>query len=272
MIFEIRTPPPPLSTYVEMFTFYEGYTAGYEKERLLPEGVIEIIIDLKDTPKAIYDNEHLHEIQSCRGAWVSGMRKRFITIYAGGIHSSMFVIRFQKGMAYPFLQLPVSELNHQVVDADLIFGNALLLLRESLLEVATPDEKFQLVEQFLLQKLRQSIEIPPVVQFAIQKIIADPAATSIQNIVEKTGYSHKHFLALFSKHVGFNPKQFLRIAKFQQILQELEQTATVDWTQIAYNSGYYDQAHFINDFKAFSGFSPTEYMRAKGTLLNYIPI
>lgn len=271
MIFETRT-PPSLSAYVEMLIYYADYTAGYEMERLLPEGVIEIIIDLTETPKAIYHNEHLYEIQSCRTAWVSGMRSRFITIHAGGIHSSMFVIRFKRGMAYPFLQMPVSELNHQVVDADLIFQQTLNHLREQILEAASLDEKFKIVEQYLLKQLQQSMAIPAVIQFAVQQIITHPATATIQNIVQKTGYSHKHFLSLFQKYVGFNPKQFLRIAKFQQVIHRLEQLQPISWTQIACDSGYYDQAHFINDFKTFSGFSPVEYSTAKGAFLNYIPI
>jgi AraC-like DNA-binding protein len=272
MLFEIRTPPPPLSAFIDMLTYYADYTAGYAMERLLPEGVIEIIIDLTETPKAIYHNEHLHEIQSCRTAWVSGMRSRFLTIHAGGVNSSMFVIRFKPGMAYPFLQVPVSELNHQVVEADLVFKKELSCLRERIIEAHSVGCKFQIAEQYLLQKLQQVIDIPPVIQFAIQHIITNPATATIQHIVQKTGYSHKHFLALFHKHVGFNPKQFLRITKFQQVIHQLENRQTTPWTQIAYESGYYDQAHFINDFKAFSGFSPREYLTAKGEFVNYIPV
>ncbi|MFN7118308.1 MAG: helix-turn-helix domain-containing protein [Saprospiraceae bacterium] len=272
MIFEVRTPSLLLQPYVEMLTFYADFTAGYEMERLLPEGVIEVIIDLTERPKAIYHNEYLYEIQSCRTAWISGMRNRFITINAGGINSSMFVIRFKPGMAHPFLQIPIAELNHRVVEADSILKQELTGLREQILNVVSVDVKFQIVERYLIQKLRQSADMQPVVYYAIQQIINNPATITIQHIVEKTGYSHKHFLALFSKYVGFNPKQFLRIVKFQQVIHRLEQTPQLNWTQIAYDSGYYDQAHFINDFKAFSGFKPMEYMNKKGDIINYIPI
>ncbi|MDX1939065.1 MAG: AraC family transcriptional regulator [Saprospiraceae bacterium] len=273
MILELYAPPPPLGAYVEMFTFYEDYNPGYSVERLLPEGVIEIIIDLTETPKFIFDNDKLTEIQSCRTAWVSGMRNRFITISAGGPHSSMFVIRFRRGMAYPFLQMPLQELNYQVVDADLIFCRELNDLRDQLLAAPTPQAKFALAEHYLLQRAKGHLEdIPPVIRFAIQCISQHPATIVISDMVQKIGYSHKHFLALFSKYVGLTPKQFLRLMRFQSIIYNLEQMNEIEWSRVAYESGYYDQAHFINDFRAFSGFSPLEYMNAKGEIVNYIPI
>lgn len=272
MIFELYTPRSPLSDFIELFTFYEDYTPHHVIERLLPEGVIEIIIDLTETPKYIFDNEQLTEIQACRKAWVSGMRMSFLSISAGCDNSSMFIIRFKRGMAYPFPQLPLQELNHQVVDADLVFGDELNDLREQIMAAPTIECKFKVVESYLLFRLKYDMDINPVVRYAIQHILANPGTTVIKDIVQKTGYSHKHFLSLFSKYVGFTPKQFLRLAKFQQVINSLEMMNEIEWSRVAYDSGYYDQAHFINDFRAFSGLSPLEYLHAKGETVNYIPI
>ncbi len=274
MIFEIHVPPPPLGNFIEMLTFYEDYDPGYSIERLLPEGVIEIIIDLTETSKFIFDNNTLQVKQTCHTAWISGMRREFISISAGGPQSSMFVIRFRRGMAYPFLQIPISELNDLVVDAELIFQHELNDLREQLLAAATPQNKFNIAEHYLLQRIHHYTDIHPAVQYAVQRILENPAAAVIQKIVQKTGYSHshKHFLTLFSKYVGLTPKQFLRISKFQYAVHKLETMHEVQWSQVAYECGYYDQAHFINDFRAFLSFSPLAYLDAKGEIVNYIPI
>lgn len=272
MTLELYTPRSPLSDYVELFTFYEGYSPHHIIERLLPEGVIEIIIDLTETPKYIFDNEQLTEIQSCKTAWVSGMRTGFLSISSGGENSSMFVIRFKRGMAYPFLQLPLQELNHQVVDADFVFGNELNDLRERIMAAPTSGCKFKVVENYLLFRANHDMDINPVVKYAVHRILTNPATAVIKDIVQKTGYSHKHFLALFRKYVGLTPKQFLRLAKFQQVINSLETMNEVQWSRVAYECGYYDQAHFINDFRTFSGLSPLEYMHAKGDTVNYIPI
>jgi len=72
MLFGIRIPHPPLSFLVENLWFYEGVTVSHKMERLLPDGAIELIIDLTETPKHIYSSTNLQEIQTCRQGWISG--------------------------------------------------------------------------------------------------------------------------------------------------------------------------------------------------------
>jgi len=60
--------------------------------------------------------------------------------------------------------------------------------------------------------------------------------------------------------------------RFQKAILEIESRDSVHWSSIALESGFYDQAHFINDFKTFSGFTPNEYLKKKSELLNYIPV
>ena len=271
MTFELHFPSAPLNQFVELFTFYEGISFSHTIERLFPEGVVEVIIDLTEAPKFIYDNTHLNEIQTCKTAWVSGVRKEFISISVLPF-SSMFVIRFRRGMAYPFLQVPIHELDGQVIDADLIFGNRFGETREQLIACDSPKAKFAIMEKYLVEHSKSLWAIPPVVSFGIQQILQNPTTTQINLLADKTGYSHKHFLSLFTKYVGLTPKQFLRVMKFQQTLQSIEQISIPNWSQLALDCGYYDQAHFINDFRAFSGFTPNEYMSKKGEYLNYIPV
>ena len=160
MTFEVYFPTAPLNQFVESFTFYEDVLFDHSIERLFPEGVVEVIIDLTETPKFIYDNHHLTEIQTCKTAWVSGVRKEFISISALP-HSAMFIIRFQPGMAYPFLHLPVQELNGQVIDADLIFGKHFCDIREQLLAAPSPQVKFSFMERYLLERSKSFLDIPP---------------------------------------------------------------------------------------------------------------
>jgi AraC-like DNA-binding protein len=72
--------------------------------------------------------------------------------------------------------------------------------------------------------------------------------------------------------VGVSPKQYLKILRFQRAIAAIESTETIQWSQIALQSGYYDQAHFIHDFRHFSGFTPNEYIKRKASTLNYIPV
>lgn len=273
MILQFHIPPPPLTHYVELITYYKGYNPPHTIERLLPDGGIDLIIDLTSVPKYIYDNESLTEIQSCKRAWISGMRTEYISIQARAAESEMLVIRFRPGMAWSFLHMPVLEIKDKVADAELIFGNELLSFREQLLEQAEPVQKFTIAEQYLLKRIKNHFEIHPAIRYCISQIGSNPSQASIREITHKTGYSSKHLINLFGKYAGIKPKQYVSVLKFQQAVQLLEKNpGQINWTALALDCGYYDQAHFINEFKRFSGFNPSAYMESRGDYINYIPV
>jgi AraC-like DNA-binding protein len=274
MIFKTYLPVYPLNDFVDNFFYYEGFNPEHNVDRFLPDGNTEIVIDLTENPKYIYDNETLKEIQACHNVWVSGVRTEYITIPSGK-ESRMLVITFKKGRAYPFYPLPVNELTDYVVDADLIFGNTIIQLREKLLSADSIDQMFLLVQDFLLQVADQSLisTVPSkCIDFAISSIVKNPGIVQLNDLLNRIGYSQKHFIDLFKKHVGVSPKTYIRIIRFQQAIMEIERKTINNWSHIALESGFYDQAHFINDFKIFSGFTPNEYLTMKTDQLNYVPV
>lgn len=273
MILQFHIPSLPLANYVELITYYKGYNPPHLIERLLPDGGIDLIIDLTNVPKYIYDNELLTEVQTCKRAWISGMRTEYISIQARAAESEMLVIRFRPGMAWSFLHMPVLEVKDKVVDAELIFGNELLSFREQLMGQADSAQKFTVAEIYLQQRIKNHVEVHPAISYCISQINQNPSQTSIREITHKTGYSNKHLISLFGKYAGINPKQYVSVLKFQQAVQLLENNPDqINWTSLALDCGYYDQAHFINEFKRFSGFNPSAYMELRGDYINYIPV
>lgn len=271
MVFEIHIPGFPLNQFVESFIYYRDYDPVHSIDRFLPDGNVNIVVDLKDRPQYIYDNETLKEIQACRHVWFSGIRTNFITIPSGK-ESEMFIINFHKGRAYPFLEMPLHELTDSVVDGDLVLTNEIMNLREMILESVLITQKFMVVENYLAKKFRNKLIVNPFIEFAVNKIVASPNQMSIEQISNKVGYSQKHLIKLFKDNVGLTPKGFLKIIRFQKAIEEIAASKKPDWTGIAYESGYYDQSHFINDFKAFSGYTPNQYLQKQFDHLNYIPV
>lgn len=273
MTLKFHIPGGKLNNYVELITYYKGYNPPYSIERLLPDGGIDLIIDLTDTPKYIYDNDTLKEVQSCKKAWISGMRTEYISIQARAAQSEMLVIRFRPGAAWSFLHMPVIEIKDKVIDAELIFGNEFKLFRESLLYADLPEQKISLAEAYLLKRIKNHFEIHPAISYCVSKIISNPSQSSIKDFTYQTGYTNKHLISLFAKYAGINPKQYVSVLKFQQAVQMMEKNfKTINWSHLAIECGYYDQAHFINEFKRFSGFNPSVYMDARGEYINYIPV
>ena len=274
MVFQARRPVFPLQQFIENLIYFDGLTAPHNLDRFLPDGNTEIIIDLTERPQSIYDNETLQEIQMCRYGWVSGIRTQPITI-PSGTGSRMLVVAFKRGKALPFYPFPMSELTDTVVEADLVFGRRFHDLREQLLAARSTEQMFQLVEQFLLHQAGGAIEediSTQCVAYAVASIIHRPSLQCLRLLSDEIGYSQKHFIHLFRQQVGVSPKQYLRIMRFQKAICAIEKNKFIPWSQIALESGYYDQAHFIQDFKYFSGFTPGEYIKRKTTTLNYIPV
>lgn len=244
---------------------------GYTIERLLPDGTVNLIIELDDIPKHTFDNDTLDKKEKYIRAWVSGMQQEFISIESPP-DSSMMVIRFHPGGAYPFLGFPLSELNNMVVDADLIFGGDIIRLRNQLLDAETAEEKFLCVDQWLLSRASEPSFSAKALEYAIDQINREPTLNSIKALSQKTGYSQKQFIQLFKKYVGFTPKYFQRVQRFNRVLREVEDRKEINWSVLSYDCGFYDQAHFIKEFRKFSGFNPEEFIQEKGEYINYVPI
>ncbi|MBK8494627.1 MAG: helix-turn-helix transcriptional regulator [Chitinophagaceae bacterium] len=168
--------------------------------------------------------------------------------------------------------MPLYELTDSVVDGDLVLTPGIMDLREMILGSALIPQKFMIVENYLVKKFRHKLTVNPFIHFAVGTIIRSPNGLSIEEISNKVGYSQKHLIRLFKDHVGLTPKGFLKIIRFQKAIEEITNTQKVNWTGIAYESGYYDQAHFINDFRTFSGFTPQQYLQKQFEHLNYIPV
>lgn len=272
MIFERHIPKFPLNQFIECFIYYEApMTIQNTIDRFLPDGNVEILIDMNDAPQYIYDNTTLKEIQACQHVWASGVRTEAISIPSGR-GASMMVIAFKHGMAYPFFPVPMNEISDCVVDADLLWGPDFGILRERILEKRHSPSKFQIVEDFLIKKFHSKMILNPCVEYAIGAIVDQPDQIKLGNLNQKIGYSQKHFIDLFKRHVGIAPKAYLKIMRFQKAVNEIGRQKEVDWTGVSLDCGFYDQSHFINDFKLFSGFTPEQYANYEFDYLNYVPV
>lgn len=271
MNFEVRIPRQPLDRFVENIILFEDFSIDHLVERFLPDGNVEIIINLLEGTEYVYDNDSFEEIQGCREGWASGIRSKPISIPAGDGASKMVIV-FKKGMAHPFFPVPMAEFTDTVVDAEYFWRDDFRLLRERLLGAPTGMEKFDLIEAFLCARLDSDTSLNPCVEYALEEIVKRPGYTSLSALSLKIGYSQKHFIDLFKKHVGLTPKAYVKVIRFQKAIEAIEREESVDWLSIALGSGYYDQAHFINEFRTLSGFTPSDYLTKKSDTLNYVPV
>ena len=167
-------------------------------------------------PRYIYDNYSLEKKQRNTEAWITGMRKEFITI---GAHqdSEMLVVRFKVGHGFQVLNTPLDQIGDKVVPAADLLGKEILNVRKNLLAIDNGEEKIAFLENWLLRKKDDSLAIPPTIEGAISRMFANPLLEddSLQNIIQESQFSKKQFIYLFKKHVGTTPKSFQKILRFQ---------------------------------------------------------
>ena len=128
-----------------------------------------------------------------------------------------------------------------------------------------------MLEQFLTAQAFKPLSRNPAVSFALREF-QRPEAPAVASVTDQIGMSARRFIQIFSQEVGLAPKLFCRVQRFKQVLQVIHRGREVDWTEIALSCGYFDQAHFIHDFKEFSGVIPTAYLAAGTEHLNHVPI
>ena len=248
-------PGRPLSDHVEMFWGYEAYGAGHARERVLPTATSEIVVVLSD--------DRL-------GPVACGAHSESFVIETA-TRPTLFGVHFRPGGAVPFLKMPADELGNVRVPLDTLWGRtAASELKERLLEARTWPARFRVAEAMLLAQLTGRTEPHPAVRFALDAIQATPHAHTIGRLTERIGLSPRRFIEVFSADVGLTPKVFSRVRRFQRVLERIARHGAIDWADVAVAGGYYDQAHFIHDFRAFSGINPTAYLRADVRERNHI--
>lgn len=271
MIHKLHFPQLPLSQFVENIWLVQGFEAGYTREKILPDGAIELIIDFDSQPKCIFEDEASEGFRTVKKAWISGERTRYIVIGAE-TNQSMVGIRFRPGGAYPFFRFPISELSESVTELDLIWGRLVDEIRDELAEIESPDARLLKLELFLLRQVQRSLEPNRLISFAVNQLQLSPQFLAIRDLASTIGITQKHLISQFEKVVGLRPKSFARVCKFQKVVNLIEQQDQFEWSAIALECGYYDQAHFIKEFHTFSGLNPSTYVAHRGDYVNYIPI
>jgi len=266
MINRICPPSPPLLQHVEYLWYHEGVDSP--PLRLLPDGAIELVIDLTDRPRTWRDRD-LRNVRRVRGSWISGQHSFAIAV-DGAVGSRMIGAHFRPGGAFPFIPGPVADLTDTVVEMDCLWGSFADELRERLLEEPRIDAQLGILENALLRRAAGRLTIDRSLAYALHWLQASPETVTVRHTASRVGVSQKRLIAMFERRVGLKPKMFSRVMRLQRVLRHIERAPSTPWSRLAATYGYYDQSHLINDFTALTGLRPAEYLRDEWDELNWV--
>jgi len=228
-----------------------------QKQQIIPDETIEMAFILGDDIKR-YTSENEFIIQP-RAMVIGQATVPFFIEPTGYVNT--FAVRFYPYGFANFVTTPIKNLSNNETPIALLFGEqAANELEQKIIKANDSNERIDIIEHFLLSRLNEKTTIDTIVKTTIDALIATNGSASISTILKENSSKRRQLERKFIKQIGVSPKQLGKIIRLQTALKMLLNKKTGNLTDIAYSCEYYDQAHFIKDFKEFTGTNPKEFL------------
>lgn len=227
------------------------------KQRVVPNGFAELIIHLSDhhCDLPIGGNWSQSPDYTIIGLYTQPYEVRFSDLV------NTFGIRFKPEGIYNLFGVPASLFSESYDDMESVLGKSFREYSSKMMDAFTTDQMLRFTEQYLLKQLEKNNSELTYVNYAAEMIRNSDEFKKIEEIPDKVYVSLRQLEREFKKKIGTTPKRYMRIARLNEVHKKLESKQELELTQVAFDCGYADQAHFIRDFKSFMGLKPTLFIK-----------
>jgi AraC-like DNA-binding protein len=170
------------------------------------------------------------------------------------IATGTIVVEFSPQGAYRFFRISLNDIKNQIHPLTDILGTVAKQLEEQISNVKSVEGKVSLLQQFLLNQFMQQAE-DSIFEYCVAKITSSKGKITIKELEKKTGYSSRWLNMKFADKLGISPKNLSTIIRFNQYYNAVANNNEMDFMQNAFYDHYYDQSHFLKEFKRFTGLS-----------------
>ena len=266
----VVAPAPPLDALISRLWDWEMPPAAHHYERVLPTPGAALIINLHENETRVYSDDAERRCERAPAAVIGGpcLRSQIIDT-AEQVH--VMGVVFHPGGAHALTGEDHAALVERDIGLEDIFGSSAHQLRERLLNTADARSRLGILEHWLAARMKLP-QLAPEVLHALDKIARQPQVARIGPLVRDIGLSDYRFGRLFRRQVGMGPKRYARLMRFRGVIDAVYRCASVDWSAVAADGGYGDQAHLVHEFRDFSGMTPTAFMAARGPYPNHVPL
>lgn len=253
-------PHPQLKRLIECYWAVIDSSTTVNCQKIVPDGFTEIIFHFADPYRTDIGGTWCNQAQSL----LAGQLKRYFHLQNTGT-SGMVAVKFKPQALAQLFGLDMSHLTGKIIDLESFDSMALARLKTVTLPFTGEADLKAKLDLFFLEY--QELPVNPI-EMALDLIFMNNGRVTVADMVRIAGINERKLERLFKKQVGLSPKYYARIIRFNYIFQ-LIRLKEVTWNEIVYRAGYYDQPHFIRDFKAFTGEDPSAYYFDKEDLANF---
>lgn len=223
---------------------------------ILPDTCVELVIHFSDPYKTTFSNQSTSIQQT---SFVVGQMKNFMKIEPHG-KTGFIAVRFTALGAHHFFGMPMKEMANGETGLKSVWKDLAPEIDERIHFAQSTAERARIIQHYLKTQLSQNGHVDKAISFAIFEIKRTQGALPIDTLASQIGMSTRQLVRRFDQRIGVSPKEFARITKFIGALDRLNSSRNKSLTEVALDSGYYDQAHFIHDFREYSGMTPGDYL------------
>ena len=253
-----RVPAPPLDRFVDDIYCLSGVPA-HRRMNVPPMPSSHLLVNLGEPVRLRDPGTTAPPVVLTDGLFAGLWTRRLLVEYPDRVR--LAGVHFKPWGLSPFVGRPAAEFRDRCVPLDAVWPGSADRIRNQAGDSASAAETLRVVEAELRSRLTAA---PPpgldLVRYAGGRLASVHGGVSVGALTGATGVSGTHLATQFKSHVGITPKRVARIYRFARTILSVDAGLPVDWPALAHAAGYYDQAHFSQEFKEFTGHTPTQYL------------
>lgn len=248
--------PEELESFIKCFWSLDAPASAVpEKQRIVPDGCMEMIFHYADLYEQFLEDGTRITQPRC---FVFGQITAPLEIVPTG-STGIIAARFQPDGFIPFSSYSIQQMENKAVALQSLFGENVLTLEQQVLSADTNDNRIRFISSFLCKRLQTPEAINRITKLSIDALLQSNGQINIDELAERLQINRRQLERRFSSTIGLSPKQLSKFIRLQTTLKIMNEKKFTSLTSLAYENGYYDQAHFIKDFKEFTGLSPRQF-------------
>ncbi|GAB3995530.1 helix-turn-helix domain-containing protein [Spirosoma daeguense] len=234
--------------------------------RVLPDTCVELFVNLTKPQQMAWSTGNVPSPSRC---FITSRMNRFMDIQSK-TDVAFVSVCFCGSLAYRFFPVSMHDVANEVVDLRDLWGDQADEMMDRVDNASTMTARVKLIQQYLMQQLQQSATYDLGVDFCVRQIEQANGQLSLEELANQAGISNRQLVRRFNQYVGLSPKEFARMVTFKNALNYLKKHPACSLTEVAYEGGYYDQAHFIRTCRDYSGLTPGQLVERNNVLYCWI--